>query len=192
MGVMSFVEFIQAHHAQNIVYLVLLVGMFTDAALVIFIAIFLMAQRALNIPATIGIIIVGTLLEQLLWYWIGSRLGKFNGLVRWTDRLAQPFDRHILEKPFRTLVISKFVYGLHRAVLARAGMLGLHFKTYVRDSFLSTFIWLAALGGIGYGFSASYSALSRYMNYAEIIPLVLVIIYFIVDYYISKRLKKTL
>ncbi len=187
---MDLTLFVQSHHLHSVVYLLVFLLIVFDAALTVFGAMFLVVQGTLAIIPTVIVLFFGVLGEQLLWYYIGKNLRGWNRLMNWLDKPAKPFDKHLVDKPTRTLIISKFVYGIHRAMLVRAGMLHINFKKYVTIAIWSTVVWLGVIGLLGYMFSASYVALRKFVNYAELVPLVLIIIYFIVDWRISKRLKK--
>ncbi len=185
-------SFIQLHHSSVIVYLLIFFAMVFDAALTVFAAIFLAVSGTLLVIPTILVLILGTFGEQLLWYWVGGHLGKWTKLMNFLDGPAKPFDKHLVTRPGRTLTLSKFIYGIHRAMLVRAGMLKINFKKYVGIAVFSSLLWLSILGAFAVAFSASYEALKKYMSYAELVPLGLVIIYFIADLRLSKNLKRKL
>lgn len=186
---MDLLSFIQLHHLHTAIYLLIFLLVVFDAAITVFAAMFLLVEGAISFVPTLAVLVVGVFSEQLLWYEIGRRLGHSEKLMSWLDKPARPFDRFLLARPFRTLALSKFIYGIHRAMLVRAGMLKINFKNYVGIALVCTVLWLGVIGGIGFAFSTSYVALKNYIKYAELVPLFLVIIYFFVDWRISKRLK---
>ncbi len=189
---MTITDFIQGQHVHSIVYVVVFLLVIFDAALVVFAAMFLVLQGSLSPVPTAVALVLGVIGEQLLWYWIGHKLKNWSRLMNFLDKAARPFDKHLVGNPRRTLALSKFIYGIHRAMLVRAGMLNINFKRYFYITLYCTFLWLGAIGGLGLAFASSYEALKNYLKYAELIPLGLVIIYFIVDLRLAKRLKKQL
>jgi membrane protein DedA with SNARE-associated domain len=189
---MEILNFIQIHHLHNYLYVVIFLALAFDAAITVFGAMFLMVQGSVSPLPTMMVLVLGVLAEQLVWYEIGRRLGKSEKLSMWLDKPARPFDKHLIKRPMRTLIFSKFIYGIHRAMLVRAGMLKMNYRQYLAIAALSTVIWLAVLGSLGFGFGLSYEALKKYLNYAELIPLLLVAIYFFVDWRIAQRLKREL
>jgi membrane protein DedA with SNARE-associated domain len=166
--------------------------MFGDAAITVFAAVFLMSIKAIGIAPGLITLYLGIFAEQLFYYWIGRHLSRREKIAKWSDKVAAPFDRHLRSKTFRTLLFSKFIYGLHRAVLVRSGMLKLHFKMFAKYTMYISFIWLAIIGGLGLIFDASYGAFKSYFRFAEAIPLLLVVAFFAAEWHISKRLKKEL
>lgn len=185
-------NFIQIHHTNPAIYLLIFLAMVFDAALTVFAAIFLAVSGALLIIPTIIVLFLGTLGEQMLWYWVGKHLGRWKKLMSLLDGPAKPFDKHLINRPAHTLTLSKFIYGIHRAMLVRAGMLHIEFRRYAKIAAVSSSLWLLVLGLFAVGFSASYQVLKEYISYAELIPLGFVVIYFIVDIVISRKLKKNL
>jgi len=173
-------------------YVVLFIGMMLDAMVFLLAGVFLMAQGYLNPALTLAVIFFGAWAEQVFLYYIGHHLSKSSWVRHWADKIAQRFDHHITEKPFRTFALSKYIYGLHRAVLVRAGMLKMDIKVFIKNSFPGTAIWVAVFSIIAYSVSASYSVLKKYISYAELVPLVVLIVIFIVEYFISRRLKSEL
>jgi membrane protein DedA with SNARE-associated domain len=189
---MELVQTIQAHHWQGVAYVILFCGMLFEATFFLFVAMILLAQHALNPAATIAIVAVGAFAEEILWYYIGLSLDKWKWLSDWTNRVAKPIDNHLITRPFNTLMLSKFVYGVHRAVLTRYGMIRMPVKRFMKNAFASTGIWLALVGSLGYSLGVSYNVFRRYIGFAELIPLIIVIVYFVFEYYLSKRLKRSL
>jgi membrane protein DedA with SNARE-associated domain len=183
-------DFIQSHHLQNYIYLIIFFGMFADAAITVFAAVFLISSGTIVAGLALPILLFGIYAEQLVYYYIGAKLSNHAGVSRWADKLARPFDRHLLSRTFHTLLISKFVYGLHRAILIRSGMLKINFKMFAKSAVFISMIWLAVIAGLGFSFSASYEALKKYFHYAELVPLILIGLFFFVEWLLSKRLKK--
>ncbi len=189
---MDFAHFIQVYQLQNFFYLVMFAAMFTDAALTVFAAVFLVSVGALSLLPTVFVLLAGIFCEQLGFYWLGTRLSTHDRLSRWADKLAAPFDRHLQARPFHTLLISKFIYGMHRAMLIRSGMLRLPLGKFTKYALANGVIWLAAVGGLGFLFSESYQEFKRYFAYAELIFLVLVVVYFVTQRLLARRLEKEL
>lgn len=189
---MGFDFFSFAHSLNYWSYFLILVSMFVDANVIIITSVILVCKQVLNPYFTITAILIGGILEQFLWYWAGCRLGRREFIKKWADKFSNKYDKHFVEKTFHILIISKFVYGLHRAALIRSGMLNLNFKKFIKASLPSTFIWLAVMGLVGYFFSASFNILKHYFKYGEFVLLFIIILYVAADFIISKYLKKEL
>lgn len=189
---MNIYPFIQAHQLQNFVYVIMFLAMFFDAAITIFAAVFLMTAGSVAVVPTLLILISGIYGEQLFYYWLGHTLSRNDLLMVWAGKIAAPFDKHLQERTFRTLLVSKFVYGMHRAMLIRSGMVKIPAARFVKFSAVIGIIWLAAVGGLALAFSASYQEFKRYFAFAEVIFLALIVIGFILQRMFAGKLKKEL
>lgn len=178
--------------SQHVIYALMFLAMLADATFTVLATMFLVSLGAVALLPSLIVLLLGVFGEQLMFYGIGRRLGRWSKLSVWADKVARPFDRHFYTRPFRTLFLSKFIYGLHRTTLMRAGMLRIPFRDFCRYAFYCSLAWLVVVGGIGYGFSSSYVALKKYFHYAEIVPLVLLAVFFLTQWRLSKRLKKEL
>lgn len=189
---MNFLQTVQLSHLQPLLYAAVFVGMFFDAVITTFTTIFFVSTSKLSGYIAIPLLAVGIYSEQLFYYWLGTYLNRHERLTAWAKRLAAPFDRHLQHKTFRTLLISKFVYGLHRAVLIRSGMLGLPKKFFAKQAVTIGAIWLLVVGGLAFLFGRSYEQFKRKFGYAEAGVVVMLIIILVSEYFISKKLKKDL
>jgi len=184
--------FIQLHHLQHYIYFVMFLAMLADATFTVLAVMLLVSLGAVSLAPSLLVLLLGVFGEQLMFYGIGRKFNRWPQLAAWVNKVAHPFDRHFYSRPFHTLFLSKFIYGLHRTTLMRAGMLRIPFLNFCRYAFYCSVAWLIVVAGIGYAFSASYEILKKYFHYAELVPLVLVIAFFLAEWRFSKHLKKDL
>ncbi len=189
---MDLTIFQQFHPAQEFVYAALFLGMFLEANVTILTGTFFISRGSLNPFLAIIVIIFGAFSEQFLLFWAGEHLGRSEKITKLVSRLTDRYDQHLISRTFHSLLLSKFIYGLHRAVLVRIGMLHIGWKKFTRATLASTSLWLLSVGSLGFVFSASYGVLKHNIKFAELILLSIVIFIFILDYFISKRLKQNL
>lgn len=159
----------------------------------LFSAFFLAHEGVFGIPTLSIVIFLGVLVGDLLWYWLGIKIDKQNSkLVGWAEKIAAPFDGHLLSNTFRTIFLSKFTYGTYHAILVRAGMLRLPVRRFIGYDAISTVFWMAVIGGLGYFSSYSFSLIKQYMKLAEIGLLVGILFFIFLSKYISKRSRQIL
>lgn len=181
-----------AAHWQIWTYPLMFLAMFFDANIMILAATFLISAGVLNPYLLSLIVIIGAYAEQVWWFFLGRLLKRNNFLNRWGGRLVGRYDKHLLNRPFHSLVITKFIYGVHRATLMRFGMLNFPVKNFAKSSLLATATWLAIVAGIGFSLSESYKALNRYLKYGEFGLLFLLVLALVTQYFVSRRLRKEL
>ena len=138
-------------------------------------------------------LLMGVLVGDSLWYWLGLKVNVSSLFFgRWAEKIAKPFDDHLIGRPFRTIFISKFIYGLHHAILIRAGELKLRWNTLIKDDFLPAVLWVLSIGGLGYLSSASFTLVKHYVRFSEIALLIGLVVFFTIWHFIASSSKKKL
>lgn len=173
-------------------YVILFFAMFFDANLMIVIGIFLISAGRLNSWAIASVIISGAFLEQLTWFGVGRLMKKSSLLSRWASKVMGKYDVHLVNRSVHSLLLTKFIYGTHRATLLRYGMLDITLSKFAKSSAVAVVFWLGVMALFGFAFSFSYLALKTYLKYAEFGLLAIVIIFFSAQYFVSKSLEKEL
>jgi len=174
-------------------YILLFLGMMVEGDTFLFIAAFLAHQGVLGIIPTITVALWGMIFGDNLWYSAGLKLRNSKSVLnRWSEKLAKPLDEHIITKPFRTIFIAKFIYGINRAVIFRAGTLKIKWSKLEQSDILATLCWMAVIGGLGYFSGASFSVIKHYFRYGQTALLAIIIAFFAIEYLIKKGIRKNL
>jgi membrane protein DedA with SNARE-associated domain len=163
-------------------YLLILLGMLLEGELVVFGAAFLVNRDAISWLPTLIIVLIGTWGGNLLWYLLGRHQNLWPAFIRKiANRVSAPLDDHLRRRPFHTILMTKFTYGLHRAVLLRAGAIGLPLRTFIRSDLFAGALWLSVVAAVVYFSSFSLSFLHHYFRSAEILLLLAFIIFILVE-----------
>lgn len=174
-------------------YIFVFFGVIIEGEVALFTSSFLTRQGVFNIGYVSITLLLGALAGDLMWYALGRRFGSSNSFImRWLNRVAGRFDSHIAKSPIRTIFISKFTYGFHRAVLVRAGILRLSMKKIFRADLLVTIVWMIVVGGLGYASSASIPLVRKSVHLVESMFLVFFIGFIILEFIITKLSEKKL
>lgn len=178
---------------QPLGYILAFFGMVFEGDGSLFTLAFLTAEGFFDIGDMFIVVFLSVVFGDTLWYWIGRKyITSFPRVTAWVDRFAGPFDRHLSDRPTRTLLLTKFVYGAHHAVLVRAGMSKMDFRKFIKSDLISIIVWVAVIGGLGYFSSVSLAYEKKYLRYAEISLLVALILFFVIEHYIKKLSQKEL
>ena len=174
-------------------YLFIFIGLLIEGHAFVFLAYFLTGQGVFNFWCISLIVISGVFTEDLFFFWLGAHLKKkstkFN---EWAEKLAKPFDNHLIKRPVRTIFVSKFIYGINRAILVRAGSLGIDFKKLLKGNFPASFIMVSILGTLGYFSKVSFQLVKHYLKIGEFTIFIFLGLLFLADHFISKYFKKSL
>ncbi len=173
-------------------YLLVFFAMMIEGDLALFTTGFLTNLRVFDPFDILAIVFAGVLVGDTLWYELGRRLEKHapDLIKRWIEKIAGPFDEHIRNRPFRTIFISKFTYGVHRIILARAGMLGIKFGEFLKSDIVASSAWIAIVGGLGYFSGLSFELAKHYLKFAEVTLLIALVIFVLLLKLISNRSRR--
>ncbi len=167
-------------------YIIVFFAMMFEGDLFLFTAFFFAGQGLFDFGDLLIIAWVGTIIGDAGWYWLGLRLSRTPGKIyRWMEKIVRRFDVHIRERQFRTILISKFVYGIHHATLMRLGSLRAPFKIFLRDDLIASLIWIVAIGSLGYFSSFSFVLIRHYVLFAEFGLLFAFLFFFLLSHLIS-------
>lgn len=177
-------------------YLILFLGAVFAGEVFILAASFLAYLGYFEIGWVIVISLVGILLSDSFWYFVGSR---YNGLIsqysrslcprRWhgfLDRIKDNFKNHF--KKF--LILSKFVYGIRILTILLAGHQKLSYHQFFIYNFFANICWLIVVVAIGLAVGFSWDYLSEVDSYLRYSIIAIIVLWLFMRWIISKILKK--
>lgn len=186
-------------------YILVFLGMFIEGDIVLFAASFLAHLGVFNVLSVAAASIFGMFAGDTCWYLLGryhEKMPRF--LVRAFDKAVSPFDRTLAIHPFRTLLIGKFAYGIHRLILIRSGFMSRHpdvetcpkyksmpFPRFFRNNLAATLIWVAIIVALGYFGGFAISQLKWYLRFAEVGLLICILAIFFAEKAIKKSLMRS-
>lgn len=176
-------------------YAVIFFGMMIEGDALLFTAAFLTHQRFFDFGDMALVVLAGVFVGDLLWYQLGIWLAqsqRFAWVHHWLERLTSRFDEHLSKRPWHTLFLSKFAYGLHHPILMRAGAIGIHARKFLRSDILASLAWIAIVGGLGYASSASLPVVRHRFRFAERALLVSLVAFFLFEWFVRRSSKKRL
>ena len=180
--------------ARPVGYALVFLGMVFEGDVMLFTAFFLTREGFFDFGDMSFVVLVGVFLGDVIWYWLGSEkiIGTFPRVRSWVEQLTRPFDSHMRERPFHTMFISKFTYGVHHLILMRFNMIGVPFKTFLKSDMPAAAAWAIILGSIGYFSSASLSLIQHYLRFAEISLLLGLLLFLFVWHWVAHVSKESL
>ena len=176
-------------------YLAVFLLMMVEGDVALFTFAFLTSQGLFEIPYMLASVVVGTLLGDAMWYTMGRyafQMRMFSWLRTIVTHMASPFEPHLITRPFHTLFVSRFTYGIHHALLAKAGMLNIPFRTVFSIDCPAIFCWTAVIGSIGYFSGASFEFVKQWVRVGQGALFIAVIGFIVIDRIIRRRIKQRL
>ena len=173
---------------ENYKYLILLPLAIIEGPIVSLAAGFLIHVGYIKLLPTFAILIVGDLLPDTIYYYIG-RIFRLNTISNLT-LLKKLWQDH----PRKTAFFSKLAYGLSIPFLISAGLAKIPYKKFISYTFPVTLFQYGVIMAIGYSLGYSYELAKKYIEYAGIV-MALILVIFIASYlfaakYAKKQIKK--
>ena len=182
-------HFLTSH--QYFGYVIVFLGMVIEGDFLLFMTAFLAHSGFFNPPTVFLLAYIGVIVGDISWYYLGVKAQKYPFVHKLLGKITLKTDRHLENRTFRTLLISKFVYGFHHTILMRAGSLGLPLRKYIKSDVVASFVWLSIIWILGSASSASFFLVKRYVHLFEIGLLIALILFFLIEHYlISGKLKE--
>ncbi|PIT92066.1 MAG: hypothetical protein COU08_04400 [Candidatus Harrisonbacteria bacterium CG10_big_fil_rev_8_21_14_0_10_42_17] len=174
-------------------YGLLLFGVLVEGSHVAFVAFYLLVQGYFSFFPMLSVIVFGMFFGDMLWYYLGAGIDRlFPSLFRRIHRFVDPLDHQLVRHPFATLATTKFIYGVNRLSLLRAGVVELSFKRFLKADFFAVLLWIFLIGLFSYFFAESLALFQQYFRFVEIGLLIGFILFYFLMYAIAKRLEKAI
>ncbi len=184
------IEYINSWHEW--LYLGIIFAMILDGNITVLVVGFLSSGGAINPFFGLLFCTLGGFIEQLLLFWAGFKLKNNESIAwKWLTKAGSHFDRHFAKRPYTSLFVTKFIYGIHRNSLVRVAAMGTPFKKYLEYSVPVLIPWVIILFAVGYSVSKPvFYLLQDYLHYVEFGLLGLLILIILFEHYVvSGRLK---
>jgi len=150
----------------------------------------------LNVFIVYGVVIIGDLVGDVVFYAIG-RWGGRKFLEKWGRYFGVSPDHVLhLEKQFekysgKTILFGKWTHFVGLAILIVAGMAKMPFRKFIWLNFVSSLPKSLAFIIIGYYFGQAYQQIDKYFGYATL-SMFFVIILLVAIYFFVKKFKSNI
>lgn len=150
------------------VYALIFIGMLLEGEIVLFTSAYFAHQGILDPRIAFPIIIIGVLLGDTFWYFMGARYANSIGWIKKIiDRAEIRFGAKLKNRILPTYIVSKFTYGLHRTVLLTSGAFKIPFKKFFPSDLAASLLWILAISALAYFSSASVAQLKHRLRFFE-------------------------
>jgi membrane protein DedA with SNARE-associated domain len=112
----------------------------------------------------------------------GKKIGLHHGRLDFIEKLWK-------EHTFKSMIISKWSYGLSGPLLMSAGLVKMSFRKYLIYTFTITMAQYVLLYWLGYTYGASYKMMAGYVHYFELLIILMLAITMIVYTFITRFIK---
>lgn len=176
-------------------YLLLFPFTVIEGPIVTIIAGFLSSLGYLNAFIAYGIIVIGDIVGDCLYYALGyyggqKFVGRWGRFLRITQENVESLEEHFKNHSGKTLIIGKFTHAVGAVVLVAAGMAKMPLWKFIWYNFIATLPKSLILLLIGFYFGETYNRISKYLDYTAIGTISLAVIFIVIYFIVRKASKK--
>lgn len=171
---------------------------FIEGPIVALIAGLFVSKGTLSIVPTYIILCFGDFIPDVLYFGL-ARLSHHSGFfVRYLHRFGFSKERisaieHLWQHhTFKSALIAKWAYGMSTPLLMTAGLSRLPARKFLRTIIPIIMTQYAILLVIGYYFGSSYQMISTYIQNAEWLIAIGVIVFLVAYFFVARSAKKAL
>jgi len=173
---------------ELLAYILIFFGIIVEGEVVLIFSGILSFFGGLNLIISFLAGLAGVCTKSYLGYHLGSYLKKkypHNRFFKYIEGKILYFLPHFKDRPFWSIFVSKFIYGINHFSLVLAGYLNIDFKTYFKAEFSSSLIWLMEFLALGYFFSYTALGISKDIRKFSLIILVFVVGFILLENFIT-------
>ena len=176
-------------------YFILIPLAIFEGQMVGFVAGMLVALGIFNILIVLPIMILGDVLPDFLYYFVGrfgskkKLLDKHGKAIRLTPERLDALRTQWFRHPWRTMAITKFAYGLSTPLLITAGLIKLPFRTFWTRSVPLSFVQHTIFIALGYFLGSYYSVVESTSTRVQI-AIVAIVVVCLLYYFFASSVKR--
>ncbi len=168
--------FVETHIV--LAYGVLFLAIFWEGEIALIMTGILTHLGVLSLPLAVAVAILAAVSKTVLGYRIGQWLGRRfprSKLLKFLKRRILHFLPHFRRRPFWSIVVSKFIYGINNATIIFAGYVRADFRKYLVAELVSGTVWFGAMFGLGFFFSTTALSISHNVRSFSLLILLFII-----------------
>lgn len=171
-----FTNFVQDHRFWG--YVILFLAMIVEGEVLLIVAGMLARLKAFDFGDVLWVSFTGVMVGDVLWYGLGiltARSSRFAFLAHYAEKSVHAFLPRFRTRPFRSILLSKFIYGANHATLILSGILRVKFSVFIRAEAYASFVWVAIYAVAGFMFGqAALSVTHKAIRFALLAALFVV------------------
>lgn len=178
------IPFVEAHRYFG--YSLLFLAMVLEGEILLIIAGILAHLQAFDFLDVVWIALLGVVLGNILWYFLGIVLSKktfMQPVLLRAQKAVAYFLPHFREKPFKSIFFSKFIYGANRATVLISGALKVSLPMFLKAEFIASVVWVLLYASLGYFLGYAAVWVTHKAGYFA-----LLILGFVVGFFVLRKL----
>ncbi len=190
------IPFVEAHRYTG--YFLLFIAMVLEGETILIIAAMLAHLGAFDIGDVLWISLSGVILGNMLWYYLGHKLSSKDfakKIIIRAENVVMYFLPRFCDEPFRSIFLSKFIYGANRATVLVSGVLRVKFALFMKAEVPASIVWVALYSAVGYFFGYIAIQATHKAGYFALLILIFVVVFILLKkvfahYYVRREHKQ--
>lgn len=173
---------------EVLAYVLVFLGLIIEGEIVILFAGILAHLGGLDFKSLFLVGALSLATKAFLGYHLGSYLrDRFpdNRFFQYIENKILYFLPSFKEKPFWSIFISKFIYGINHLAIVLSGFLKIDFKTFFKAEFSASIIWLLEFLALGYFFSYYAIGITKDIRKFTLLVLGFVVAFILLERFIT-------
>jgi membrane protein DedA with SNARE-associated domain len=173
---------------EVLAYILIFLGIIIEGEVVVIFSGILAHLGGLSIITSFFVGVLGIASKSYLGYQLGAWLEKkypHNRFLKYIEGKIFYFLPRFKERPFWSVFLSKFIYGINHLAIILSGYLKINFKTYFKAEFSSSILWLIEFLALGYFFSYAAIGYSKDIRKFSVIILLFIVAFILLEKFIT-------
>lgn len=186
-----FIGLVQDHRFLG--YGILFLAMVIEGEMFLIIAGMLARLGAFDFGDVLWISFAGVMVGDVFWYALGmffSRRGRVSRFSLAAEKSVSYLLPEFRKKPFRSIFLSKFIYGANHATLVLSGVLRVKFSLFLKAELVASFVWVAIFSVVGFMFGQVALSVTNKISQFALAALVFVVMFILIQRYVGKNYTK--
>ncbi len=179
-------HFIQNH--DILAYVIFFVGIIFEGEIFMIFGGILSGLGAFDIKTTVLLALASAIIKSVVWYSFGAAISRRypkSIIFRFLEKKVKFFLPRFRERPFWSIFISKFIYGVNHFTLLFSGYAKIDFKTYFKAETYSSLPWVLGFLSLGYFFSYAALAISNDIRKFSLIILGFFVLFMLLEHLLT-------
>lgn len=173
---------------ELLAYILIFLGLIIEGEVVVIFCGILAHLGGLSIITSFFVGILGIVSKSYLGYQLGAYLERKyprNRFLRYIESKILYYLPHFKDRPFWSIFLSKFIYGINHFAIILSGYLKINFRTFFKAEFSSSIIWLIEFLTLGFYFSYAAVGFSHDIRKFSIIVILFIVAFLLFDKFIA-------
>lgn len=175
-------SFVEVHRYTG--YGILFLAMLIEGETFLIIAGILSSLGAFDIGDVFVISLLGVLLGDGLWYYLGMWAERFafgQRVIGYAKKSVLFLLPRFRERPFKSIFFSKFIYGANHAALIISGLFRVPFALFMKAEAVASVVWIILFLGAGYFFGQAAVWVSHKATRFALIVILFVLVFVLIQ-----------